>query len=508
MITLPIYLQKYIIKLICFHIDYNNGLIDVQGVFDDYRKDEKKMKELMLTIALVSKEWFKTLSDNLIVDVDFNYKEKGKDQYSIIKMENVETLKVHYNHQGEQFYKMFGGSVVIDIPIETVNEKIMKLSTMEGTNFKYLILRNVNYMNDIDIINRIYQCKQTNDHSVSLCEFALDLSVDLDQINQLKKKVSKIFTLLIYETSNFEIILETFKQWSNTLNHLLVPYSERTFSIIDKLSSSYNDNYSCGSNGNSGSNRINYLSNLKLCDFNPVSISELYTLIKSTPKLKYISIGFCLNSFLYYLSNEFQHKQHQQHQQHQQQQQQNLANIYKELNVDNLPEWANDLINEEIVIKNNHIFEGSLFQKFCTCNNFSNEVEEGTLITEYKKSIKFSNYLSNIIKYLNENENTINQLRIYNFCSDLQFSLHKVIYNAPDFLIEKLVSLISSFKYLKIFEAHFFNEKLFNQLVIKNPSITHYRITVPKEIISDEYASTYSNNILIGNLHIVEFKFN
>ncbi|KAN0031138.1 hypothetical protein ACTA71_010219 [Dictyostelium dimigraforme] len=479
MITFPIYLQRYFIKIICLHIDYCNDLMDVEvlndGSYEVYRENEYKIKELMLTIALVSKEWFKTLSNNLKIGVDFNYKEKGEDQFSIIKMENIETLKVHYNHQNNQFYKIFDFIPII-IPIETVNEQIMKLSTMEGTNFKYLKIKNLNHTDDITgIIDRIYQLKQTNNYSVVLWKLLLDEDVKLEQINKLKKKVWKIIALQIREPSSFEIILETFKQWSNNLDDLDVLFSRKPLSIINEISSyNSNDDYDDDSDydsdydddddgkGNIGT-KINHLSNIKHCDLPPISITELYTLIKSAPKLKYLSFVFCLNSLLIHLKNEAYRIQQKQQ-------------FY-------IP------------------YEG------CRCIGFSNE--EILRLNRYSrsKSINFTNYLSNIIEYLNENENTINHLRIYIYCaSRSSSSIGKEIYETSTFLIEKLVSLISSFKNLKIFEPHFFNKQLFNQLAIKNPNITHYRIKTPSEkLISKKDLSIFVNNILKRNPHIVQF---
>ncbi|KAN0011630.1 hypothetical protein ACTFIU_011208 [Dictyostelium citrinum] len=441
--SLPIYLQKYIVKILCIHIDYGNGIM---GGFDDYREGEQKIKKLMITIALVSKEWFKTLSDNLTISVDFNYKEKGKDQYSIIKSDNIKTLKLHYQHDTQQFYVMDSGGFQIELPIEIVNDKIMKLSTMEGTNFKYLKIRNVKHQSEIDVLDKLYQ--------LSICEFSINSNINLEKINDLKRTVSNMLILLVHETASFEIIQD-----------VLVPYAKRyfNFSIIDILSS-YDD----------GGNKINYLSNLLRYSQPKISISELDTLIKSSPKLNHISIGICLNSFLYYLYTEI--KQQQQQQQQHQIEKEDLIPIYYS-------------------------------QKICSCNSlFFHESRDGKLMKENEKSIKFNNYYSSIIKYLNENENSINQFRIYNDCLHYyKYSMFEFL-KAPTFLIDKFVSFISSFKSLKIFEVHFFNKQLINQIVIKNQNITHYRITLPYEIISQEDALEYSNEILLNNPHIIEFK--
>ncbi|KAN0029348.1 hypothetical protein ACTFIV_011239 [Dictyostelium citrinum] len=485
MITLPIYLQKYIIKKLCIHINYYNGLMDIQGIFDDYRKDEKEIKILMMTIALVSKEWFKTLSNNLTIAVDFNYKEKGKDQYSIIKSDNIETLKIHFNHQPQQFYEMVSGGFPIEIPIEIVNDKIMKLSTMEGTNFKYLILRNVNQDSDIDIIDKLYQCKQTNDHSVAICEFTLTYNSNIEQINHLKEKVFKIFTLLIKKTPNFQVLLETLKQWSNDLHHLLVIDSFGSYSIIERFSSYHNGS---GNRGGGGGEKKNYLSNIKLCSYSPISISELDILFKSSPKLNYVSFGICLGNFLYYLSKEIEQEQQQE------QQQQKLEQFPQNVSLPNCFRNKRNYSPME-----------------CICNTlFSSEQYDVNLMTENEKSIKFNNHFSSIIKNLQENKNTINQLRIYNFCY-LNFpntGIFREVFNIESELIGRFVSFIASFKSLKVFEASFFNLELFHQIVIKNPSITHYRITIPKDIIAYELAIDYSNKILLNNPHIMEFQIN
>ncbi|KAM9977481.1 hypothetical protein ACTFIR_011348 [Dictyostelium discoideum] len=100
-----IYLQKYLIKIICNHINkknQKNKLCCIENIKKDFKVKETNF---ILTLALVCKSWFKTLSNNLIVSKDFyglTFNEK-ESELSILKKDNISILKLNQYENDDQF---------------------------------------------------------------------------------------------------------------------------------------------------------------------------------------------------------------------------------------------------------------------------------------------------------------------------------------------------------------------------------------------------------------------
>ncbi|KAN0018827.1 hypothetical protein ACTFIU_008760 [Dictyostelium citrinum] len=249
-ITLPLYIQKFIIKKLCEFINVNNKILDTLGT-KIYRVKEAKIKELMLNLALVSHSWFNTLSNNLNVSVDFNYSDT---QFSIIKTENVKTLKLHYDHDEYYFYKRsvdgYDNKDEVEIPHHKVIEELKKLKSLPSNTFKNLIIRNINNSNgtsiqtllnqiqtlDLNILNE--KSNDSNDNGndeeddydnekkqtigkLNLLEYTVLSDLQIEGVRKLKDlNVKNIFCLQSFAT--FNILNELLKIYSRNLKQLLL----------------------------------------------------------------------------------------------------------------------------------------------------------------------------------------------------------------------------------------------------------------------------------------------
>ncbi|KAM9968110.1 hypothetical protein ACTFIW_002544 [Dictyostelium discoideum] len=371
-ITLPLYVQKFIIKLLCRHINNNNKLIEPSDFFIDYRDNEDEIKRLIISIALVSKDWLKSLSNYLNVAVDFNFLEKEKDnQFTIFKEENIKILKIHYDHEKKYFYKMVprikknleeiednnennennnnnnenNNNILIEnnneeenkkyiekeISLKFVNKRLENLS--KNGIFKKLIFRNINTHQNIDIIDHLFECEATEE-GLQVLEFELNEDTTMERINHYKKKIKKVFSIIINECLNEELIVDVFKNWSKDLNQFyIISCSITPFPIFQILagigeitsftSDFLNDSSNCINNSNNNNNNnidnnsnnnkpyktgINYLSNIQFFEIYGMEITfdELEVLItpKITPKLRYLSINICFDKLMYFLATE------------------------------------------------------------------------------------------------------------------------------------------------------------------------------------------------------------
>ncbi|KAK5583870.1 hypothetical protein RB653_005474 [Dictyostelium firmibasis] len=435
-ITLPLYIQKFIIKLLCRHINSNNKLIEPLDFGIDYRDNEDEIKRLILTIALVSKDWLKSLSNNLNVAVDFNFLDKENDnQFTIFKEENIKILKIHYDHEKKYFYKMIprikknldeieienknkNKSETVnnndnndnninnndddnnsdddndnnsdndndnnninnndddnnddddndnnnnnndddddnnnnnndddddnnnnnsddeeenkkyiekEISLEFVNKRIESLS--KNGIFKKLLFRNINTHQNIEIIDQLYECEAT-DQNLQVLEFELNEDTTMEKINHYKKKIKKVFSIIINECLNEELIVDVFKNWSNDLNQFYIiscsitPFpifqilagigeiTSFTSDFLNDSSNSINNNSNNNSNSSSIINKPyktgkNYLSNIQFFEIYGMEITfeELEVLITPTitPKLTYLSINLCFDKLMYFLATE------------------------------------------------------------------------------------------------------------------------------------------------------------------------------------------------------------
>ncbi|KAM9971776.1 hypothetical protein ACTFIW_011759 [Dictyostelium discoideum] len=455
-ITLPLYIQKFIIRLISHYIDCQNRLIDIcssrsvsSSVTSAYRKNEKRITTLILNMSLVSREWFKTLSKFLTVSVDFNYNDQDQDQhqqqqqnYSIIKKENIETLKLHYDHKEKSFYKLkLNGCdyMYIKIELEEVNNKIMKLSKLHQQgkgNFKNFILRNVNYQNEFEIIDSLYQCEQTN--LIDICEFSLvrdsiqqqqgennninnNNNISKNNVEKLKKRVKNIETLIIDNYTGGDLFFEITKHWSNSIKKIIV-VSEAFFYPLFQL---FLDGKS------------NYLPNLKSLDVGPIYPIQLKQILLFGENIDCLYFKTCFICLIYNLISPKLRSIKDEH----------GANIFG--NCKFCQKYYN--INHEININNNN-------------NNINNDNNY------YSFNNNNNNYEFEEIFKRNYN---IKKLVFYDKC--IYQGLTKTIKDLTDSEIEIFISFLSLFKKLKIFETNIPSTELFDEIIKKNKTITYLK---------------------------------
>ncbi|KAN0021450.1 hypothetical protein ACTFIU_010047 [Dictyostelium citrinum] len=369
---LPIYIQKIIIKLLCKHIDYNNKVIDIFQISSskfDPKANQIKNDKLIMSIALVCHEWFKTLSNNLTVSVDLNFKERGNDKWSIIKRDNLKTLHLHYDPINSTFFKkmIYTGDSNnnnknknknnnnnnnnnnknnknsnknnnnnknknnknkipiqkrILIGLKNLNEKLMKLSTEQKQQqlFNRLIINTIDNISfqeeDYKMIQSLYQCKAIK--NIHLFRYQVNNRTTMKSLQDIKKRVRKLYTLEIVNQFDKRIIIESIKHWYGSIRKLIIEYDNY---MQPTFSDGYSEENSFRTNSElyeflftkiiEKEKEINYLSNLESLSFKGTqfTIQDLVELIfsnqtTSIPKLKYLSIGLCFINLIYFLTNE------------------------------------------------------------------------------------------------------------------------------------------------------------------------------------------------------------
>ncbi|KAM9971584.1 hypothetical protein ACTFIW_011566 [Dictyostelium discoideum] len=252
-IILPLYIQKIIIKILCKFINNNNKVLDTLG-FKNYRDSETEIKQLMINLSLVSRCWFNTFSNNLNVSIDFNYSDS---EYSIIKKENLKTLKLHYDHDKHHFYnkhinKKDNKNYEVQIPISEVLEKLKILKSSSNSSFQNLIIRNIG--NSIESVPKLLNHIQTyattttttinnfNEQKISLLEYKI--GQDLVSIEQTLKEletfnVKKIFC--ISSSGSFKILEEFFKIYARNLKQFLFLKFDNIPNYISQLNGDGSD---------------------------------------------------------------------------------------------------------------------------------------------------------------------------------------------------------------------------------------------------------------------------
>ncbi|EAL71389.1 hypothetical protein DDB_G0272474 [Dictyostelium discoideum AX4] len=253
-IILPLYIQKIIIKILCKFINNNNKVLDTLG-FKNYRDSEKAIKKLMINLALVSHSWFNTFSNNLNVSIDFNY---GNSEYSIIKKENVKTLKLHYDHDKHHFYnkninKKDNKKYEVEIPIGEVLEKLKILKSSSNSSFQNLIIRNIG--NSIESIPKLLNPIQTfgttttinnnfNEQQIiekiSLLEYKIDQDLAIETLKELETfNVKKLFC--ITTSGSFKILEDFFKIYARNLKQFLFLKFDNMPNYISQLNEDGSD---------------------------------------------------------------------------------------------------------------------------------------------------------------------------------------------------------------------------------------------------------------------------
>ncbi|KAM9974587.1 hypothetical protein ACTFIW_008042 [Dictyostelium discoideum] len=325
MTIIPLYIQKFIIKLLCKHIDRQNKTLEIITDLDsEYRKNESINKKLMLSLALVCKDWFKTLSNNLTVSVDFNYKDQSStsnnEKYSIIKRENIKTIKLHHDYKKPYFYKIIGpgggggGSIRVpegkkEITINEIDNRFENLieyqkqlqqqkKQQQNENqliinipFKRVLIRNINIVdfkdNNIDDLI-IFKFKENEivKSNIQLLELEINQSSNLEDLEKLKKRVTKLFSLNIHSCKE-PVINEAFRYWNHSLNQLFVSQTLRITEIFSKNAS--------------------MLSNVKYLEIidSAISLKDLTFLLSPLvfKDLHHLFVDICLRKLVYCLSD-------------------------------------------------------------------------------------------------------------------------------------------------------------------------------------------------------------
>ncbi|KAK5581774.1 hypothetical protein RB653_003352 [Dictyostelium firmibasis] len=355
--TLPIYVQKIIVKELCKQIDSNSKIIEVFQISPkfDQKANQLKNDKLIMSIALVCHQWFKTLSNNLTVSVDFNFKEKGGDKWSIIKRENIKTLHLHYDPINSTFFKklIYSGESInnnnnnnrnyknynnnsnnkknnnnnknqspikkpILIGLKNLNEKLMKLSSTEQQLFKKLIINTIDDVRfqeeDYKMIKSLHQCKAIK--NIHLFRYQVNDRTTMNSLTDIKKRIKKLYSLEIINQLDKRIIIETIIHWNNSIRKLSIEYdifSRSSYTPSDRESIFINDSqlyeFLFSSKNIENEKEIYYLSNLESLNFlgTEFTIQNLVELVFATPsmpKLKSLSIGLCFINLVYFLTEE------------------------------------------------------------------------------------------------------------------------------------------------------------------------------------------------------------
>ncbi|KAK5575036.1 hypothetical protein RB653_010291 [Dictyostelium firmibasis] len=480
----------------------------------------------MLKLALVSHDWFKTLSNNLTVSVDFNYKNVNNRKnntnnnnndddlkYSIIKRENVKTLKLHFDHQGSFFYikdiSVFYNkdqkqllklnddkSDEIIIELDIVNKELEKLSNLKTTipysssipsnqqlqqqqtsTFKKLIIRNIssNETEDINILESLYQCKATSD-SIHLLELDLNPIFTFKTLEKIKKHVKKVYTLKINSCLDNELVIESLKHYKKSIAQLFIikhTFQQDNLTLIPILAGviPYKNNNNNNSNSNDVNSeikidkeeikKINYLENIEFLKVFSlgVTLKDLEYILNYSKNLSQLILSICFKNLIYYLSSESERK---------------ILKIRK-----------------------------------CSCNSIvENHINKSNLKEVTEEFDKNWESLKEAFK----NNKTLKILELYHECFESQILLFKQ--PSSQTFIEKFSSLISSSTSMQSFGAGINCPQLIERIVQQNKNITDFSINIMeggknKTEFTESYQSIIDdkNQQHINSLKLVKFVF-
>ncbi|EGC34283.1 hypothetical protein DICPUDRAFT_153493 [Dictyostelium purpureum] len=318
--NLPVYLQKYILNLLCTHIHYYSKSIDPLTVGYTYRDKENEIKSYMINVGLVSKLFFKIISgthvcidlNHLNLDSFNKYKIKkinnnNNNSSKIIKIENIEVLKLHYDQTMKSFYrKTFKHGRVLDIsiPIETINEQIKQMKSL-----KKIVLRNVNTIkHTLKFLDELVIPPELNIEQIKVLEFRISQKTTKAIVENLYFKVKKLHTIVLEEYEEEELLFQIFKYWFHSIKQFF-KISDCSFPII-KFSGNILSGEEIIENRNPSGiergNSINYLQNIVYYHFQDsgISLKELYCILKASPNLQFLSIQICLERLDYLFSGQ------------------------------------------------------------------------------------------------------------------------------------------------------------------------------------------------------------
>ncbi|KAN0042150.1 hypothetical protein ACTFIV_004709 [Dictyostelium citrinum] len=323
-----IYLQKYLIKIICNHINkknQKNKLYCLENIKKDFKVKETNF---ILTLSLVCKTWFNTVSNNLVVSKDFHgltFNNEKESEFSILKKENITTLKLIQYENDDQFQSRL---------INKINQlkNLERIVVCRYFSQKELIRTQQTF--GLDFLNKVFKSSSSSSSALSP-----STSVSMPPSEQINN-----------QTINNSIIIDLhISLYCNVFGFPEIPYAtncqfkvnklkidsccdeESSFAIMDyikyfnpnKLSivPSPSHHPSARQHGSGVDAQLDpHFKYKKLVDYTPgskvfsfleklsiskvslqdvLSIKEIYYILKSLPKLQSLSFQMCQNSMIY-----------------------------------------------------------------------------------------------------------------------------------------------------------------------------------------------------------------
>ncbi|EGC32456.1 hypothetical protein DICPUDRAFT_81716 [Dictyostelium purpureum] len=335
---LPNYILKIIIKIICNHINYHNKSLKF-----DSRKNDEPNKQLTLNLALVSHLFFDTVSSLLDVSVNFNYdpsfysfikdlvekkveyvdslpsynsniqcnnNNNNNNKYSIIKIENVKSIRLDYIFLfGDSYFcyqiyepnQIGRGFRLIKFSLYSeIFKKIKEIKQLKRILIRNFTNRCANYSFKIDdLIQMGYK-------NIQFSEICILQDSNLNDI----KPIKKINSLIIY--SNFgDGVYDSVKQFEKNLERLVFksekpPIKQLAGIHVDQSK----DNFTVDYKHSSAIQGINYFRGIKNIVLESiVSFDNLNTIMECTPCLLELNFTVCFNHLIFSLSSEDNLKQ-------------------------------------------------------------------------------------------------------------------------------------------------------------------------------------------------------
>ncbi|KAK5574848.1 hypothetical protein RB653_010102 [Dictyostelium firmibasis] len=314
MITISIYIQRYILNLLCKEI--NKLKKDITKASEG--ECDYNLNKLIESLGLVSHEWYSYISINTITNI-FKIK---KDEKSMVHKRDIKTIKIDYCTLMDHFYfgeisfnKGYRKSYILeDIlkELEYVKNNCFKDSNEENKKsedrkkkINKLIIRNVRelyyyrppmYSLPCTPPMKMVQKLKNYFQKIHLYQFEFNDFVTKDNsIKSVMKYVEKLFSIKIKGENyckNFQEIASTLEHYRESLKMIETDISQtKTYSypVIEVLSSIFGDSL--------------LISNIESIKINGIiSFKEFKICLTELPKLKTLSINLCFYKLLFFLN--------------------------------------------------------------------------------------------------------------------------------------------------------------------------------------------------------------
>ncbi|KAM9993381.1 hypothetical protein ACTFIZ_011350 [Dictyostelium cf. discoideum] len=294
--NIPNYIQKEIIKLICYQCNrVNKKLCE----FDLYEEEEIKYKSInktILSICLTSWFWFKTCSTYMNVIINFN-----------------KSIDIINNYNNNYYFNNIYYNNMIN---NNNNNNNNKYSMLKIENLTTLVLESsiIKSMNFIERLNKFLnlQVIKTNLKKILI---HINYSNNNSQNNQLISMIGKIDFPFI-RISNFEFDVSI----TSMTTSFILPINIKKIKSIGVLKNyspsmiisnlrnlSFKEIYICNYNNKFPFKELsimNKLSSVQYYDTHKTSIKidDLYYILKSSPNLQLLSFYICIDDLIYQLS--------------------------------------------------------------------------------------------------------------------------------------------------------------------------------------------------------------